>query len=67
MKKITWLDDVADEDHEAAFQYLSPRLDARRAGQIVKSLKAAEVIARRDASTVPSNQRVAFSNPAART
>ena len=38
MKKIAWLDDVADKDHEPAFQYPSPRIDARRAGQIVTSL-----------------------------
>jgi hypothetical protein len=34
VKKIARLDDVPDKDYEAAFQYLSPRFDARRAGQI---------------------------------
>jgi hypothetical protein len=47
VNEIAWRDDVADKDHEPAFQYLSPRIDARRAGQIVRSLKAAEVTARR--------------------
>jgi hypothetical protein len=37
VKKPAWRDDVADKDHEPAFQYSSPRIDARRAGQIVTS------------------------------
>jgi hypothetical protein len=44
---ITWLADVADHDYEAAYNYLSLKLDEKRATEIVARLKKAKVTARR--------------------
>ncbi len=44
---IEWLKDVADHDYEAAYSYLSLRLDAGRAKLAVKALKKAEITTRR--------------------
>lgn len=44
---IQWLKDVVDHDFEAAYNYLSLRLDADRAKLAVKALKKAEITTRR--------------------
>jgi hypothetical protein len=44
---IRWLKDVVDHDFEAAYNYLSLRLDADRAKLAVKALRKAEVTTRR--------------------
>jgi hypothetical protein len=44
---IEWLKDVVDHDFEAAYNYLSLRLDADRAKVAVKALKKTEVTTRR--------------------
>lgn len=42
-----WLDDVAEHDFDAAYDYLSLRLSAREADIIVGRLRNAEITARR--------------------
>jgi hypothetical protein len=42
-----WLKDVADHDYDAAYNYLSLKLDEKRAGEIVDRLKKATVTSRR--------------------
>jgi hypothetical protein len=44
---IEWLKDVVEHDFDAAYSYLSLRLDADRAKLAVKALKKAEVTTRR--------------------
>jgi hypothetical protein len=44
---ISWLKDVAGHDYEAAYNYLSLKFDAKRAGEIVDRLKKAKVASRR--------------------
>ena len=44
---ITWLDDVAEHDYEAAYNYLSLKFDAKRAADIVERMKKAKVTSRR--------------------
>ncbi len=44
---IAWLADVAEHDYEAAYNYLSLKLDEKRASDIVDRMKKAKVTARR--------------------
>jgi hypothetical protein len=44
---IEWLKDVVDHDFDAAYSYLSLRLDTGRAMLAVKALKKAEITTRR--------------------
>jgi hypothetical protein len=44
---IAWLKDVADHDYEAAFDYLSLKLDDKRAAEVVSSLKKSKITWRR--------------------
>lgn len=44
---IAWLKDVAEHDYEAAYNYLSLKFDAKRAGEIVARMKKADVTSRR--------------------
>jgi hypothetical protein len=44
---ITWLSDVADHDYESAFNYLSLKLDDKRATEAVDRMKKAALTARR--------------------
>lgn len=44
---IEWLKDVVDHDFEAAYNYLSLRLDEDRAKVAVKALKKTEITTRR--------------------
>jgi hypothetical protein len=44
---IAWLEDVAEHDYEAAYNYLSLKLDPKRAGESVDRMKKAEVTLRR--------------------
>jgi hypothetical protein len=44
---IDWLKDVVDHDFEAAYNYLSLRLDENRAKLAVKALRKAEITTRR--------------------
>jgi hypothetical protein len=44
---IAWLDDVAKHDYDAAYEYLSLKLDKKRAGDIVDRLKKAKLTWRR--------------------
>jgi hypothetical protein len=44
---IQWLKDVVDHDFEAAYDYLSLRLDEDRAKLAVKALRKAEITTRR--------------------
>ena len=44
---IAWLADVADHDYEAAYNYLSLKLDDKRASESVDRLKKVKVSARR--------------------
>lgn len=44
---IDWLKDVVAHDFEAAYNYLSLRLDADRAARAVKALKKAQITQRR--------------------
>ena len=44
---MSWLSDVADHDYEAAFNYLSLKLDKKRATEAVARMKKAKVTSRR--------------------
>lgn len=44
---IAWLKDVAEHDYDAAYNYLSLKLDGKRAGEIVDRMKKAKVTSRR--------------------
>jgi hypothetical protein len=44
---IAWLDDVADHDYDAAYNYLSLKFDEKRAGDIVQRMKQAKLTSRR--------------------
>ena len=44
---IKWLDDVAEHDYEAAYNYLSLKFDEKRAGEIVDRMKTAKLTSRR--------------------
>jgi hypothetical protein len=44
---IAWLKDVAEHDYEAAFNYLSLKLDDKRAGEAVDRMKKATLTERR--------------------
>jgi hypothetical protein len=44
---IKWLKDVAEQDYEAAYNYLSLKFDEKRASEIADRMKGAEVTARR--------------------
>ncbi|HXW43457.1 MAG TPA: hypothetical protein VEL03_01635 [Streptosporangiaceae bacterium] len=44
---IAWLDDVVKHDYDAAYNYLSLKLDERRASEVVDGLKKAKVTQRR--------------------
>ena len=44
---IAWLDDVADHDYEAAYNYLSLKFDEKRASEVVDRLKKAKLTWRR--------------------
>jgi hypothetical protein len=44
---MSWLSDVADHDYEAAFNYLSLKLDKKRATDAVARMKKAKVTSRR--------------------
>lgn len=44
---MAWLKDVADHDYEAAYNYLSLKLDHERASDMVARLKKAKVTSRR--------------------
>jgi hypothetical protein len=44
---IAWLKDVADHDYEAAYNYLSLKLDGKRAAESVSRMKKADLISRR--------------------
>ena len=44
---IAWLKDVAEHDYEAAYNYLSLKFDAKRAGEIVDRIKKAKLTSRR--------------------
>jgi hypothetical protein len=44
---ITWLDDVADHDYDAAYNYLTLKFDDARASEMVERLKKAKLTARR--------------------
>jgi hypothetical protein len=44
---MAWLKDVADHDYEAAYNYLSLKLDPERATATVERLKKAKVTSRR--------------------
>jgi hypothetical protein len=44
---VSWLDDVADHDYDAAYNYLSLKLDEKRAGEAVDRMKKAKLTMRR--------------------
>ena len=44
---IAWLDDVADHDYEAAYNYLSLKYDEKQASEIVGRLKKTKLTVRR--------------------
>jgi hypothetical protein len=44
---IKWLDDVAEHDFEAAYNYLSLKFDAKHATEMVDRMKKAKVTSRR--------------------
>jgi hypothetical protein len=44
---MSWLSDVADHDYEAAFNYLSLKLDKKRANDAVDRMKKAKLTSRR--------------------
>jgi hypothetical protein len=44
---VRWLDDVADHDYDAAYNYLSLKFDEKRASDVVDRMKKAKVTARR--------------------
>ena len=44
---IAWLKDVAEHDYEAAYNYLSLKLDDKRAGEAVDRMKKATLTERR--------------------
>jgi hypothetical protein len=44
---IAWLGDVAEHDYEAAYNYLSLKLDDKRAAEVVDRLKKAKLTQRR--------------------
>jgi hypothetical protein len=44
---IAWLPDVVDHDYEAAYNYLSIKLDHKRATEAVDRMKKAKVTSRR--------------------
>jgi len=44
---ISWLGDVAEHDYEAAFNYLSLKMDKKNANEIVDRMKKAKVTSRR--------------------
>jgi hypothetical protein len=44
---VAWLKDVADHDYQAAYTYLSLKLDDKRASEMVARLKKAKVTSRR--------------------
>lgn len=44
---ITWLDDVVEHDYDAAYNYLSLRLDEKQATEMVDRLKKSKVTLRR--------------------
>jgi hypothetical protein len=44
---IAWLDDVADHDYDAAYNYLSLKFDEERATEVVRRMKKAKVTQRR--------------------
>jgi hypothetical protein len=44
---IAWLEDVAEHDYDAAYNYLSLKFDAKRASEIVDRMKKAQLASRR--------------------
>jgi hypothetical protein len=44
---ISWLNDVADHDYDAAYNYLSLRFDEKRANDVVDRMKKATLTSRR--------------------
>jgi hypothetical protein len=44
---IAWLPDVAEHDYDAAYNYLSLKFDAKRAGEVVDRMRKAKVTSRR--------------------
>jgi hypothetical protein len=44
---IAWLNDVAEHDYDAAFNYLSLKFDGKRAGEIVDRMKKGKLTSRR--------------------